>query len=135
MKHAIALILACGRKILWSRRTLERASETVRNIDWPDNLVLAGTVPKREIPRLTRTADVLMTLFKDVPILSTNSPNKFFDYLAAGLPIVVDFPGKQTWWFENPGQASGGRESADDPLFGPIWKKVEVKFAGTPPLS
>jgi len=40
--------------------------------------------------------------------------------------IVVDFPGKQTWWFENPGKASGGREPGDDPLFGPNWKKHEI---------
>ena len=28
--------------------------------------------------------------------------------------IVVDFPGKQTWWFENPGSAGG------------VWKRVEA---------
>jgi glycosyltransferase involved in cell wall biosynthesis len=58
-----------------------------------DNVVLAGSLPKREIPRLTRTADVLMTLFADVPILATNSPNKFFDALASGRPVIVNSPG------------------------------------------
>ena len=24
--------------------------------------------------------------------------------------IVVDFPGKQTWWFQNPGTGSDGRQ-------------------------
>jgi glycosyltransferase involved in cell wall biosynthesis len=58
-----------------------------------DNVILAGSVPKREVPRLTRTADVLMTLFADVPILATNSPNKFFDALASGRPVLVNSPG------------------------------------------
>lgn len=57
------------------------------------NVILAGTVPKREVPRLTRTADVLMTLFADVPILAMNSPNKFFDALASGRPVLVNSPG------------------------------------------
>ncbi len=58
-----------------------------------DNVVLAGSVPKREVPRLTRTADLLMTLFADVPILATNSPNKFFDALASGRPVLVNSAG------------------------------------------
>ena len=57
------------------------------------NVVLAGSMPKRDIPRVTRTADVLMTLFADVPILATNSPNKFFDALASGRPVIVNSPG------------------------------------------
>jgi glycosyltransferase involved in cell wall biosynthesis len=58
-----------------------------------DNVVLAGTVPKRDVPRLTRTSDALMTLFADVPILATNSPNKFFDALASGRPVIINTPG------------------------------------------
>ncbi len=58
-----------------------------------DNLLLIGSLPKRDVPRLTRTADLLMTLFADVPILATNSPNKFFDALASGRPVLVNQPG------------------------------------------
>lgn len=57
------------------------------------NVILTGSAPKREIPSITRTADVLMTLFADVPILATNSPNKFFDALASGRPVIVNSPG------------------------------------------
>jgi glycosyltransferase involved in cell wall biosynthesis len=63
-----------------------------RTADLP-NVVLAGTMPKSEVPRFTRSADVLMTLFADVPILATNSPNKFFDALASGRPVLVNSPG------------------------------------------
>ncbi len=57
------------------------------------NVRLVGSLPKRDVPRLTRTADVLMTLFADVPILATNSPNKFFDALASARPVIVNQPG------------------------------------------
>lgn len=57
------------------------------------NVVLAGSMPKHEIPRFTRTADALMVLFADRPILATNSPNKFFDGLATGRPMIVNQPG------------------------------------------
>jgi glycosyltransferase involved in cell wall biosynthesis len=57
------------------------------------NVLLVGSLPKREVPLLTRTADVLLVLFADVPILATNSPNKFFDALASGRPVIVNQPG------------------------------------------
>ncbi len=65
----------------------------VKERDRLDNLLLVGPMPKRDVPRLTRTADALMTLFADVPILFTNSPNKFFDGLATGRPMIVNSPG------------------------------------------
>lgn len=58
-----------------------------------DNVLLLGRVPKIEVPALTRTSDVLMALFGDKPILATNSPNKFFDALASGKPVIVNQPG------------------------------------------
>lgn len=57
------------------------------------NLKLLGPLPKRDVPRLTRSADLLMTLFADKPILALNSPNKFFDALASGRPVLVNQPG------------------------------------------
>ncbi len=57
------------------------------------NVVLAGSLPKRAIPSITRSADVLLVLFADVPILSTNSPNKLFDALASARPVIVNSPG------------------------------------------
>lgn len=57
------------------------------------NVRLVGSLPKKDVPVLTRSADVLMTLFADVPILATNSPNKFFDGLASGRPMIVNSNG------------------------------------------
>lgn len=57
------------------------------------NVLLVGSMPKQDVPAITRTADILLTLFADVPILATNSPNKFFDALASGRPVIVNQPG------------------------------------------
>jgi glycosyltransferase involved in cell wall biosynthesis len=70
-----------------SLSALESAAKDLHNI------ILAGTTPKAEIPRYTRTADALMVLFADKPILATNSPNKFFDGLASGKPMIVNSDG------------------------------------------
>lgn len=58
-----------------------------------DNLLIAGSIPKQEMPRFLRTCDVLLVHFAKVPVLYTNSPNKLFDGLAAGRPIIVNSPG------------------------------------------
>jgi len=57
------------------------------------NVILLGAIPKNEVPGVTRVSDILMTLFANVPILATNSPNKFFDALASGTPVIVNQPG------------------------------------------
>lgn len=59
----------------------------------PNVIVTGSTIPKAEVPRFTRTADALMVLFDDKPILATNSPNKFFDGLATGRPMIVNSNG------------------------------------------
>jgi glycosyltransferase involved in cell wall biosynthesis len=57
------------------------------------NVRFVGSLPKEQVPRLTRTSDALMVLFADKPILATNSPNKFFDGLASGKPVIVNSDG------------------------------------------
>ena len=81
----VFLIAGDGRSVPALREMVER--------DGLHNVILAGSVPKAEVPRITRTADLLMTLFADVRILATNSPNKFFDGLASGRPMIVNSAG------------------------------------------
>jgi glycosyltransferase involved in cell wall biosynthesis len=71
-------------------RSLPSLREAVADLP---NVVLAGVLPKREVPRVTRTCDVMLVLFADVPILAMNSPNKLFDALASGRPVIVNSPG------------------------------------------
>ncbi len=58
-----------------------------------DNLHLVGSVPKHDMPALLRSCDVLLAHLAKVPVLYTGSPNKLFDALASGRPIIVNSPG------------------------------------------
>lgn len=72
-------------------KSLPELAERVAGL--PNVVLTSCTIPKAEIPRFTRTADALLVLFADRPILATNSPNKFFDGLATGRPMLVNQPG------------------------------------------
>jgi glycosyltransferase involved in cell wall biosynthesis len=59
------------------------------------NVVFVPAGDKRAAARLAAASDACMTIFKDVPILATNSPNKLFDTFAAGRPAIVNTDGWQ----------------------------------------
>ena len=70
------------------RRDLERQAEGL------DNVVFSDPIPdKRAIAEIAAASDVCMTIYKDVPILYTCSPNKLFDTFAAGRAAIVNTPG------------------------------------------
>ena len=48
---------------------------------------------KADVARLAAESSVCLTVFKDVPVLATNSPNKLFDTFAAGRPAIVNTDG------------------------------------------
>jgi glycosyltransferase involved in cell wall biosynthesis len=57
-------------------------------ISWVD------PVPKRELARLLPQMDIGMMILKNIPAFYRGtSPNKFFDYLSCGLPILNNYPG------------------------------------------
>ena len=59
-----------------------------------DNVVFSDQdLPKSDVARLVASADVAMTIYKNVPILYTCSPNKMFDSFAAGKPVLTNMPG------------------------------------------
>lgn len=49
--------------------------------------------PKSEMPRLLAWADVALSIFAPIPEMEANSSNKFFDALAAGRPIALNYGG------------------------------------------
>jgi glycosyltransferase involved in cell wall biosynthesis len=58
------------------------------------SVVFADPVPdKAQVARLAAASDACLTVFKDVPVLATNSPNKLFDTFAAGRPAIVNTDG------------------------------------------
>ncbi len=48
---------------------------------------------KEEVRQLLSVSDLAMVTFAHLPVLKTNSPNKFFDALAAGKGIIVNHKG------------------------------------------
>lgn len=71
-------------------RLRERAaSERLPNVQFLD------PVPKREIAALLQAADAGLHVLADVPLFRFGvSPNKLYDYLAAGLPAITNTPGE-----------------------------------------
>lgn len=63
------------------------AARGLRNVHFLD------PVPKRRLAGIIGAADVTLTLFAPYPSLESNSPNKFFDSLAAGRPVILNLPG------------------------------------------
>lgn len=53
------------------------------------------STPKREMPALLSAADVGTVSFLPLPYMDTNSANKFFDFLATGLPVIINYCGWQ----------------------------------------
>lgn len=54
------------------------------------NVHFFGKFPMKEISEIVNFCDVSVVSFMNVPILNTNSPNKLFDSLSAGKPIIVN---------------------------------------------
>jgi glycosyltransferase involved in cell wall biosynthesis len=60
----------------------------------PPNVEFPGPAPgKEQVAALAARSGACLTLFKDVPVLATNSPNKLFDTFAAGRPAIVNMDG------------------------------------------
>ena len=49
--------------------------------------------PKHKVNEVLSLADFAWISFAALPVLKTNSPNKFFDALAAGKPVLVNHKG------------------------------------------
>ncbi len=80
-------ILVIGEGTTRQRLTAEAAERGLANISFP------GPVVKSELGPIVSSCDAGIVSFADFPVLATNSPNKLFDALAAGLPCVVNSNG------------------------------------------
>ena len=80
------------------------------------NVRFMDPIPKSEIPDLLAAADIGVHCLADVEMFRTGvSPNKLFDYMAAGLPVVTNTPGETSEFVE----ASDGGLAADPRGLGP----------------
>ncbi|OEK06966.1 glycosyltransferase family 4 protein [Roseivirga misakiensis] len=58
-----------------------------------DNIEFIGHQDKEGVRRILNITDATYVSFADLPVLATNSPNKFFDSLASGKLTIVNTPG------------------------------------------
>ena len=72
------------KKDLMERATSEKLS----------NCLFLDPVPKLELARLMQSADIGMMVLADVEAFYYGtSPNKFFDYISGGMPVLCNYPG------------------------------------------
>ncbi|CRK76335.1 MULTISPECIES: glycosyltransferase family 4 protein [Roseobacteraceae] len=59
-----------------------------------DNVLFVDPVPKTKLTGLMAGADLGLQVLRNVPAFYFGtSPNKFFDYISAGLPVLNNYPG------------------------------------------
>ncbi len=57
------------------------------------NLKFIPPIPKKEMPSALAAADACIAILKPIPLYATVYPNKVFDYMAAGRPVVLAMEG------------------------------------------
>ena len=67
------------------------------------NVFFSNPIPKEDIPAVFSAATVSASLFIDLDVLWHNSANKFFDALAAGRPVMINYEGWQKEVLETTG--------------------------------
>lgn len=68
-----------------------RLRERARNLP---NVEFIDSVPKDDVDGLLRAADIGLLVHRDTEAVKGARPNKLFDYMAAGLPIVLNMDGE-----------------------------------------
>jgi glycosyltransferase involved in cell wall biosynthesis len=57
------------------------------------NVTFLSSVPKRQMPQVLAAADAGIAILKPIEAYKTTYPNKVFDYMAAGRPVVLAIDG------------------------------------------
>lgn len=78
----------------FQRDLIKKRAEKLRVLN--KNLFLFDYLPKKELPIFLSASTIISSLFIDLPEMENNSANKFFDGLAAGKPIMINYGGWQS---------------------------------------
>jgi len=71
-----------------------------------ENCIFLESVPKTELVSYLKGADIGLQMLRNIPVFYYGtSPNKFFDYIAVGLPVLNNYPG---WLADMIEEYSGG---------------------------
>lgn len=76
------------------------------------NFLMLSRVAKSEVPAMLSAVDVATSLFLPIPEMESNSANKFFDALAAGCCVAINYGG---WHAEMLQEAKAGIRLDADP--------------------
>jgi len=57
------------------------------------NLEFYGPLPKTEMPAMISQADACLAILKPIEMFKTTYPNKVFDYMASGKPVILAIDG------------------------------------------
>ena len=59
-----------------------------------ENVIFHKAIPKRELARITASLGCGLMVLDNIPAFYRGtSPNKFFDYISAGIPVINNYPG------------------------------------------
>jgi glycosyltransferase involved in cell wall biosynthesis len=58
-----------------------------------ENVKFLPPIPKNEMPTALAAADTCLAILKPIPLYATVYPNKVFDYMAAGRPVILAIAG------------------------------------------
>ncbi|MBZ2188137.1 glycosyltransferase family 4 protein [Alcanivorax sp. JB21] len=67
------------------------------------NFHLFESMPKKDLVSAFRDASIVASLFLPLPEMESNSANKFFDALASGTPVMINYRGWQKEILKNSG--------------------------------
>ncbi len=81
--------------------------------DGLENVLFLDPIPKARLAGVLKACDLGLMTLENLPVFDTACPNKFMDYLAAGLPVLVNFEGEAGWVAEAEG--CGVTVPPDDP--------------------
>jgi glycosyltransferase involved in cell wall biosynthesis len=95
---AAAVIKRMGRKdikiVLIGDGMLKPALQQRASKEGLDNVIFHQPVSKHKLAGLMASADIGLQILANVPAFYFGtSPNKFFDYIASGLPVLNNYPG------------------------------------------
>jgi glycosyltransferase involved in cell wall biosynthesis len=114
------------------RVKVRRAAETEGVFE--KSFFMMDKVPKSAMPAVLSAADIATSLFVDLPQMWANSANKFFDALASGTPVAINYQGWQADLLRETGAGlvldSVKAEAAADLLVRTLRDRTRLRQAG-----
>jgi len=71
--------------------------------DGLENVLFLDPITKVRLAGVLKVCGLGLMTLENLPVFDTACPNKFMDYLAAGLPVLVNFDGEAGWIAEREG--------------------------------